>query len=129
MVDLKNCPFCGSPATRNQLTTGHAVVTCEACQCHGPRRCDDAIAAWNRRAALPKLDWQPIATAPRSFSIPVDSGHYVKRIYLLGYLKSCISVIWWEPHHHAENRGAWVNDSGREVNPTMWQPLPSPPTS
>lgn len=81
-------------------------------------------------------DWQPIKTAPKSTTTPAPGGHHVRGVYLLGFCpeegatpESCISVIWWEPHHHGENRGAWVSEAGFEVEPTKWTRLPAPPVA
>lgn len=79
--------------------------------------------------------WQPIETAPKSTSTPArDGGHHVRGVYLLGFCpdeilspEACVCVIWWEPHHYGQDRGAWVGDSTLEVRPTHWMHLPAPP--
>ncbi len=99
-----------------------------------------AMTGRERLASKPTLadwpDWQPIATAPKSTTTPAAGGHHVKGVYLLGFCpeegptpEGCISVIWWEPHHHGENRGAWVSEAGFEVKPTKWMRLPAPPVT
>lgn len=87
-------------------------------------------------AMLTTSPWQPIETAPKSTTTPAPGGHHVRGVYLLGFCpedgptpEGCISVIWWEPHHHGENRGAWVSEAGFEVRPTKWTRLPAPPVA
>lgn len=51
MVDLKPCPFCGSPS---EFFDGWARVRCPECGALGSahRTRDEAIAAWNNRTPL-----------------------------------------------------------------------------
>lgn len=92
-------------------------------------------------AASGRSEWQPIENAPKSTFTDSKHGPDINLICLLGFVPapaldpaSCIEVIYWEPLFRAELRhadpkraGAWICD-GREVKPTYWQPLPSPPT-
>lgn len=87
-------------------------------------------------AAKAYRPWALIDTAPKSTTTPTPHGHDVKGIYLLGFCpeegatpESCICIIWWEPHHHGDHKGAWVSDAGFEVEPTHWQYPPAPPAA
>ncbi|WP_234775228.1 Lar family restriction alleviation protein [Paraburkholderia tropica] len=52
---LKPCPFCGSDDTYTDSALGKRQVLCNACEAAGPTEETDgeAIASWNRLAALP----------------------------------------------------------------------------
>jgi len=93
---------------------------------------DAARAALNGEA----VGWQPIDTAPKSTTTPTPRGHDVEGIYLLGFCpeegeppENCICIIWWEPHHHGDHKGAWVGEACFEVVPTHWQYPPTPPAA
>ncbi|MFP3799474.1 Lar family restriction alleviation protein [Paraburkholderia sp. SIMBA_027] len=52
---LKPCPFCGSDDTYTDSALGKQQVLCNGCEAAGPTEetDDEAIASWNRLAALP----------------------------------------------------------------------------
>jgi hypothetical protein len=83
-------------------------------------------------------EWQLIATAPKSTSTATQHGEYVKGVYLLGFApdphddpgtdpRLYIRIVWWEPNHLGNGKGAWVTDTTERCNPTHWMPLPEPP--
>lgn len=69
MMDPRHCPFCGSPMVNvigKHATSAYAYhtshkpkfsVRCVACRARGPikRTEDDAVVAWNGKAALSSL--------------------------------------------------------------------------
>lgn len=78
-------------------------------------------------------EWQPIATAPKSTSIPCGEGHHVIGDYFLAYCpdesmsnpKANICICWWEPH--LDGKGRWQGEGDYALRPTHWMPLPEPP--
>jgi Lar family restriction alleviation protein len=117
-VELTGCPFCGDRPRVQQngrIPFGYWEVVCDTCDFahagHDLRA--EAIAAWNRRAALtaalaqPGEDWRTIDSAPRDGT----------------------RVLGCHPNWTAPMTVQWSGDSWRlACPPTHWMPLPPPPS-
>jgi Lar family restriction alleviation protein len=113
--NLLPCPFCGSADVSFDGESYHSFVVCGNCEAKGPAfSCeetgimDKAIVAWNQRGA-----WQPIETAPRDGTGIIGLFPYNPRR----------KIVWF-------TGGRWTDDGSHAlIDPTHWQPLPSPPTT
>lgn len=72
------------------------------------------------------MDWQPIETAPRSYSPPLSHyNHHAPDILgLWGQAFYCVCK-WGGP-----SQPYWIGGDNKKVpfQPTHWMPLPEPPT-
>ncbi|MEM5325216.1 Lar family restriction alleviation protein [Paraburkholderia sp. JHI2823] len=77
---LKPCPFCGSEDTYTDSALGKRQVLCNSCEASGPTGEDDdeAIAAWNRLAALAPSD---AAGAPITWAAVHFGGKHDGKVY------------------------------------------------
>ena len=137
---LLPCPFCGGTASLDD-SVGGAFVSCDLCEAQGPfvkyegfpdppthdeflqlvfqakQKAEvTAAAAWNQRSA-----WQPIETAPKGEEVlvfmpplPYEDDDIVGKTTVA--MQSSFFGWWMD-----EKRDDLV------VDPTHWQPLPSPP--
>lgn len=140
---LKNCPFCGGEAEFENLVF-EAVVRCK--ECYGTltraheAKTDTGVAtvkaAWNTRH--PSFNdaieaWQPIETAPKDGTeingYRSDQGVFTFRWAEMSEFVDEGAIVdghdtefawWWH------DRWGWME---KDLTPTHWQPLPTPPRS
>lgn len=128
--ELKPCPICGdAPKTGTHSgsdDTGERWAY-HAVSCHKDDHtiiCDrgetmaESIAAWNRRAIPSPSAWRTMESAPK------DGTSIIGYQATEGDFHKCMGVVWsWEAKDY------WHCADYPGLQPTHWQPLPSPPES
>tara|TARA_R110002153_G_C13133221_1_gene480124 strand:- start:58 stop:324 length:267 start_codon:yes stop_codon:yes gene_type:complete len=78
-------------------------------------------------------NWKPIKTAPRNHGVRVIALYDYKTVGVVKRLatKGCPGLfVGGHDPRDKKNKSphlCWKNDNNREVHPTHWQPLPTPP--
>jgi Lar family restriction alleviation protein len=132
-AELLPCPFCGEEAEISEYTAlGAGITTCTVTCVECGAATDiflaeekgQAIAAWNRRAALSapqESGWQAIDTAPKD-GTEIDVWAEPNAIYRkLNFLPCRMPHVRWMTRYER-----WSGMAEGYV-PTHWRPLPPPP--
>lgn len=133
MSNLLPCPFCGGNAGRADGEFGTTIVcdndACAVSAYVSLGQADDAVSAWNTRAALGDAGWQDISTAPKDREILVCGGTRRDESFDYGG---------WDPFtdvalaQYDKRKDCWEGEQTEQYElfilykPTHWQDKPKP---